>query len=308
MAAVCLLLVMIFDAVLTVVFYRRPLWVIDQVVRARLKMAGIDSRFVTVGPYRVHYFVGGSGKPLLLIHGLGARAEDWAPEMPAYEKSGFRVYAIDLLGCGRTDHPDIAYTMQQQADLVDGFLKSVHIQQADVVGWSMGGWVALLFAMDHPASVRRLVAMDSAGLRFSMNFTPQVFEPRTLPELRRLEALLMTSPPWLPAFFNRALLRRMKKNFPVIHRTVQSMFTGKDLLDARLGSIQAPTLIVWGAQDRLIPPEVALRMHSAIPQSVLELYSGCGHLAPATCGDRIVPHVLQFLESDPPRTGGERTY
>ncbi len=85
-------------------------------MHARLKLAGIDSKFVTVGPYRVHYFVGGKGKPLLLIHGLGSRSEDWTPQMPAYVKSGFRVYAIDLLGCGRTDHPDIAYTIQQQTD------------------------------------------------------------------------------------------------------------------------------------------------------------------------------------------------
>ena len=71
-------------------------------------IAGFHSEYVRVGPYRVHYFVGGQGTPLLLIHGLGARSEDWTPEMPVYAKNGFRVYAIDLLGCGRTDRPDIA--------------------------------------------------------------------------------------------------------------------------------------------------------------------------------------------------------
>ena len=226
-----LLVVMVWDVIFSIAFYRRPLWVIDEVLHARLWLAGIKSEFVTVGPYRVHYFVGGHGIPLLLIHGLGSRSEDWTPEMPDYAGKGFRVYAIDLLGCGRTDHPDIAYTIQQQTDLIHGFLDAVHVQQADVIGWSMGGWIALQFALQHPASVRRLVVMDSAGLSFQTELTPEIFEPRTVPELKRLEALFVPHPYALPGFFNRALLRAMQRNFFVVHRTVASMLSGKDLLD-----------------------------------------------------------------------------
>ena len=304
----CLLLVMIVDMVLTVLFYKRPLWVMDEAMHARLKLSGIDSRFVMVGPYRVHYFVGGKGRPLLLIHGLGSRSEDWTPEMPGYVKSGFRVYAIDLLGCGRTDHPDIAYTIQQQADLIDGFLSAVHLQKVDLIGWSMGGWVALEFALEHPQSIRRLVVMDSAGLSFQTTLTPKIFEPHTIPELKQLESLLVEHPPSLPAFFNRALLRAMQRNFLVVHRTVASMVAGKDLLDGRVGRIHAPVLILWGEQDTLIPPNVALRMHQAIPQSVLEIFSGCGHIGPATCAGRMVPHVVDFLRSEPPPASGMYHY
>lgn len=290
------------------VLYLRPLWAIDELLHARLKLAGIDSRFVNVGPYRVHYFVGGHGTPLVLIHGLGSRSEDWTPEMPAYVKSGFRVYAIDLLGCGRTDHPDIAYTIQQQTNLVSGFLKAIHVQNADIIGWSMGGWVALQLAVQNPQVVRRLVVMDSAGLSFKTNLTPEIFEPHTIPELERLESLLVERPPRVPAFFNHALLKAMQRNFPVVHRTVQSMQTGKDLLDGQLGGIQAPVLIVWGQQDALIPPSVGLQMQRAMPQAVLEIYSDCGHIGPATCAGRIVPRVIQFLRSEPAPQGGMHLY
>lgn len=303
-----LLAVMIWDVVFTVIFYKRPLWVIDEAMHARLSMAGIHSEFITVGPYRVHYFSGGKGRPLLLIHGLGSRAEDWTPEMPEYVKKGFRVYAIDLLGCGRTDHPDIAYTIQQQTNLVHGFLDAVHVPQADVIGWSMGGWIALQLAIEHPASVGRLVVMDSAGLSFKTDLTPEIFEPHTVPQLKQLEALLVPHPYALPAFFNRALLRAMQRNFRVVHRTVDSMLAGKDLLDEKLQEIRVPVLIVWGEQDTLIPPAVGHRMHRAIPQSVLQLYSGCGHIGPATCAGRIVPHVIEFLHSDPPASGGFEKY
>lgn len=307
-AAVLLLALMIADVVFGVLFYRRPLWVLDEAMHARLRMAGVSSEFVQVGPYRVHYFVGGQGQPLLLIHGLGSRAEDWTPEIPDYVNSGFRVYAIDLLGCGRTDHPDIAYTIEEQAEMVQGFLGAAHIEKADVIGWSMGGWVALKLALEHPESVGRLVLMDSAGLHFETSLTPDVFEPRTIPQLNRLEGLLVTHPLRLPEFFDRALLRAMQKSFRVVHRTVVSMQTGKDALDGELERIRGPVLIVWGEQDTLIPPSVGERMHRAMPQSVIELFNGCGHIGPATCAGKIVPRVNAFLHSEPAAAGGAYWY
>ena len=308
LGVVCVSILLIAVIVLSILFYLRPLWVIDEAMHARLGLAGIHSEYVRVGPYRVHYFVGGQGKPLLLIHGLGARTEDWTPQMPAYAKNGFRVYAIDLLGSGQTDHPDIAYTMQQQAGLVRGFLDTIHVQQADVIGWSMGGWVALEFALEHPDRVHRLVAMDSAGLWFQNSLTPDVLEPRNVPQLMQLESLLMPRTPYIPGFFQRDMLRAMQRNFPVVHRTLESMLSEKDELDGRLGQLGMPVLFVWGAQDALIPPSVGLRMHNQIPQSVLQLYSGCGHLGPAICAGRIVPKVLEFLHSEPPMTGGMYQY
>lgn len=296
----CLLTVMVAGMVFAVVFYERPVWVIDQVLHLRLRMAGIDSEFVKAGPYRVHYFVGGEGTPLLLIHGLGSRSEDWAPEMPAYVNSGFRVYALDLLGCGRTDRPDIAYTIQQQADLVRDFLKAVHVQQADVIGWSLGGWIALQFSLDHPQAVRRLVLMDSAGLSFPTTLTPEIFEPRTIPELKKLEAMLIPHPMALPGFFDRALLRAIRKNFFVVDRTLQAVKTGKEFLDGRLQAIQVPVLIIWGKDDKLIPASVGQRMHRAIPHSTLQVYRGCGHLGPAACAHQIVPNVVDFLKRESP--------
>lgn len=293
---------------LGVLFYKRPLWFLDKGMHAHLGLAGIHSKFVRVGPYRVHYFVGGHGKPLLLIHGLGSRSEDWTPQMPSYAKNGFRVYAIDLLGCGRTDRPDIAYTMQEQARLVHGFLNAIHVQQADVIGWSMGGWVAIDFALEHPQSVRRLVLMDSAGLWFHTTLTPDIFQPQTLLQLMRLEALLTPKPRHFPKFFQRDLLRAMQRNFLVVDRTLESMLSDKDELDGRFGELGMPVLLVWGAQDTLIPPIVGQQMHRQIPQSVLQLYSGCGHLGPAVCAGRIVPNVLEFLHSEPPMTGGTYHY
>lgn len=302
------LMVTMADIILSIVFYRHPVWVINQAMDARLRVAGFRSEYVRVGLYRVHYFVGGQGKPLLLVHGLGARSEDWTPEMPSYAKNGFRVYAIDLLGCGRTDRPDIAYTIGQQADLIRGFLDAVHVEKADVIGWSMGGWVALEFALQHPDRVSRLVAMDSAGFKFETNLSPDILEPNNISQLKRLESVLMARHYYIPGFVQRDLLRTMERNRTVVHRTLQSLL-GQDIdLTGHLGQLRMPVLLVWGAQDDLIPPGVGMRMHGAIPQSVLDIYSGCGHMGPAICSDRMVPRVIDFLRSEPPMDGGAFHY
>jgi pimeloyl-ACP methyl ester carboxylesterase len=307
-ATVFVLIVMLVDIILSVAFYRHPVRMIDQVMDARLRFAGFHSEYVRVGPYRVHYFVGGHGTPLLLIHGLGARSEDWTPEMPTYAKNGFRVYAIDLLGCGRTDRPDISYTIGQQADLIQGFLTTVHVEKADVVGWSMGGWVATEFALQHPQRVNRLVVMDSAGLKFKTDLSPEILEPNTVPQLKRLEVVLMAHQYYIPGFVQRDLLRAMERNRTVVHRTLESLLHEEGDFAGRLGQLQMPALLVWGQQDELLPPSVGMQMHEAIPQSVLELYAGCGHMGPATCSDRMVPRVIEFLRSRSPMAGGEFHY
>jgi pimeloyl-ACP methyl ester carboxylesterase len=307
-ATAFVLIVMVFDIFLSVVFYRHPVWVINQGMDARLWLAGIHSEYVQVGPDRVHYFVGGKGTPLLLIHGLGARSEDWTPEVPAYAKSGFRVYAIDLLGCGRTDRPDIAYTIGQQVNLIQGFLSAVHVEKADVMGWSMGGWVALEFALQDPQRVNRLVAMDSAGLKFKTDLSPGILEPNTVPQLRRLESVLMAHRYYVPGFVQHDLLRTMQSHRWVVDRTLQSLLREEGDFAGRLGQLQMPVLLVWGQQDELIPPSVGKQMHDAIPHSVLELYAGCGHMGPATCSGRMVPKVIDFLRSQPAIAGGEFHY
>lgn len=280
--------------------YKHPWHVLDGAVLARLRLAGIRGKFTRVGKHRVHYLVGGRGRPLLLVHGLGARAQDWTPQLPAYVREGFRVYAIDLLGCGNTDRPDIAYTIQQQVDLLRGFLDSVDIERADIAGWSMGGWIALRFALDHPNRVRRLVAMSSAGLSFPTTLTPGIFEPQTITDVKRLIELLTPDPPHLPSFLYRAILRAMSGNREVIHRSVQSMMKGQDSLDGKLGELRMPVLLIWGARDALIPSGVGERMHREIPGSELEIYPDCGHLAPVSCANHIVRRVVEFLQRGDP--------
>jgi pimeloyl-ACP methyl ester carboxylesterase len=282
------------------VFYWRPLWVVDEATRVLLRLAGFKSEDVQLGPYRIHYYAGGRGKPLVLVHGLGGKAENWAAMMPSLSRHGYRVYAPDLLGFGRSDRPDVNYSIALQADVLLQFFDSQHLTRADLGGWSMGGWVVLEFALAHPERVRRVVVYDSAGIYFKPRFDPALFHPATVEQAQQFLALLTPQASRIPRFVLRDLIREGRRTAWVVDRSMKSMQAGADLLDGRLQSIQCPVLIVWGKQDVLLPLFCGEEMRREIPRSSLAIFDGCGHLAPAECSDRILAETLRFLEAEPP--------
>ena len=284
------------------VVWQQPLEVLGALTRARLTYNGFHNEYTTIRGNRIHYYEGGSGAPVVLVHGLGSRAEDWANLMPQLKQAGFHVYAIDLLGYGRSAQPaNATYSIPEEAQYVEEFIAQRGLEKVNLVGWSMGGWVAMRVALDRPERIGRLVLCDAAGLRFEPSFTVFDFEPTTVPAVQRLYRMLMPQPAEVPAFLARDMVRKFKQLNWVVDRSARSMFRGVDLLDGKLDRLQMPTLILWGKQDHLIPLATGVSMHEQIPQSVLQIYDGCGHLAPGQCAARIGPRMIDFLNGKEPQ-------
>src|SRR5580698_4251974 len=152
-------------------FYERPEWVMRQGTHAGLFLSRVQSNYVMTPEGRVHYYEGeplipGGGVPLVLVHGLADRDESWAPMLKRLKRAGFHVYALDLLGAGRSPAPaDSDYSIATQEQLVADFIQSLGLQKPDVGGWSSGGWIVMKLALDHPDMVDRVVVYDSAGLK-----------------------------------------------------------------------------------------------------------------------------------------------
>jgi pimeloyl-ACP methyl ester carboxylesterase len=295
------------------IFYRYPLWVADQQIRFHLWREGVKSEYVEAGGYRLHYFEalpasGQTGTPLVLVHGLGARGEDWVAMIPVLAAQGFHVYAPDLLGYGRSPKPDVDYSISLEEQTVAQFMQAVHVPRADIGGWSMGGWVVMKLALDHPEMVDRLVVYDSAGVYFPATWEPELFTPADVIGVKKLMAILTPKPRVLPNFAAEAALRKLERNAWVIRRSMAAMTSGRDLLDFRLYQISQPMLIVWGAQDDLIPLSAGEAIHKRVPQSVLNIVEGCGHLAPAECPRPVIEGTVAFLKAEPPMRGGEKTF
>jgi pimeloyl-ACP methyl ester carboxylesterase len=298
--------------VCAVVVVFRPLWVQQQTTHLGLFLAHVQSNYVMTPEGRVHYYeaepdVPGRGIPLVLVHGLGDRSEAWAPMIKQLKRDGFHVYALDLLGYGRSPKPaDSDYSIATQEQLVADFIHALGLQKTDIGGWSMGGWVTLRLALDHPEMVDRVVVYDAAGLKYDLTFPRTIFHPTNAAELRRLQLLLEPNSGLLPGFIARDALRKFAGEQWVIDRGMDSMTTGRDIVDDRMSGFTEPLLIVWGSEDQLIPLSVAQRMHALDPRSELDVAEGCGHLAPALCSTRVAAATAAFLKANPALSGGER--
>lgn len=291
--------------------YRDPLWVADQQIRFHLWRAGVRSEYVEVGGSRIHYFeapaaAGKRGRPLVLIHGLGARGEDWSPMIPGLAAAGFHVYVPDLLGYGRSPRPDVSYSIGMQEALVADFLRAMHADRADVAGWSMGGWVAMKLALDHPEMVDRMVLFDAAGVYFQgYSELGTVFDAKDVAGVNRLFSILTPDPRPIPEFVAKNLARRIQRNVWVVKRSMAGMTDGRDLLNFRLHEIRQPTLVVWGRQDVLIPLSAGESIHRGILGSSMLVVDGCGHLTPSECPGASLRGAVNFLLAEPPIKGGE---
>ncbi|MGD0096969.1 MAG: alpha/beta fold hydrolase [Terracidiphilus sp.] len=267
------------------------------VVPLRLLFAGGESRRVTVNGLRIHYDVLGpvSGSSVVLVHGLGGRAEEWLSFARYLAKAGYRVYLPDLPGYGRSEKPEnFSYSVPDEAAVVVGFMDAMGLNQVDLGGISMGGWIVQIVAHDHPERIRKLMLFDSAGLREQPAWDTRLFTPSSADEVRQLNALLYPRPLPVPGFVARDILRITDQNGWVIRRAVASMLTGHNVSDDLLPELKMPVLIVWGSEDRIFPLHQGERMHSLVPQSQFEVFRGCGHLSPMECANRIGPLAAEF--------------
>jgi pimeloyl-ACP methyl ester carboxylesterase len=276
--------------------YLRPLSVVFALRDAYLFTIGMRSDAVSVGGHRIHYFAGGEGPPLVVVHGVASRAADGALIYRLLMR-GRRVYALDLLGYGESDRPRNAdYSVALQAHIVRGFMDALHLRDADLMGVSMGGWVALKVAAEHPERVKRLVLVSSAGLAYPTTLREPSFSPQTLDELRASLRMQTNQAARIPTFVLRDLLRRSKAKAWVVRRSMASMLTRRDLLDRRLQRVRMPVLLVWGTADRIVPFSLAARMQSEMPHAKLIALDGCGHLAIVECRAAALPPIVEFLE------------
>jgi pimeloyl-ACP methyl ester carboxylesterase len=294
---VCLTLVSVVGifAVLVGIFLWRPTSVVTAITRTYLWTKGVRWHDAQVNGNRIHFMAGGKGRPIVLIHGLGGRSDDWATVIPLLMTGGFTVYAPDLLGYGASNKPNVDYSIALETETVRQFLDQEKLEQVDLVGWSMGGWVALKLAAEHPEKVRTLTLVDSAGFTFNAP-DPKVLRPQTRHELEKMAALFSPKSGSIPAFYARDILRVMAQQDWIVARALESMYSRQDLMDGKVAGATMPVLLLWGSKDVLTPLSAGYEMHRQLQQSTLSVIEGCGHVAIIECRDRAVPTILSFLQ------------
>jgi pimeloyl-ACP methyl ester carboxylesterase len=256
------------------------------------------------------YSVEGSGADtVLLVMGLGARAADWGSRFPAALAARYRVVRFDNRGVGRSPRAAAGYSLSDLADDAIAVLDAVGAARAHVIGISMGGMIAQLLALDHPARVARLVLLSThhggPNLERTHPDALALFDPAALLAGTRDPVAAMRHAIGVitaPGFVDRApeLVAELVDNarreptHPAVFLAQFQAILASDRSE-RVRAITAPTLVVHGADDKLIRPSNGRMLADKVPGARLVMLRDCGHMPMHEQPDALAAHVLEFL-------------
>jgi len=256
-------------------FYLRPFETIRSAMKLRLRLSGVSERTVAVDGLPVRYLEAGpgadSGAPVLvLVHGLGGSAEDWTFVIPALAKE-YRVLAPDLSGFGETPIPPEGMSFLVLVRYLEGFLDSLEVERAALAGNSLGGAVVIRYAARNPERAGHLFLLNSAGLLYE---APPALEPHDHEQARELVEMVSGAGERTPGFVLNGMVRRAEDP---ARRAYLRSGEPTDVKDD-LPRITAPTTIIWGERDGLIPPEHGERLRAGIRNSELVVLKDVWHV------------------------------
>jgi len=277
-------------------------------------------RWVQVAGRAVNVVELGSGSPVVFVHGHSGSWQNWLLQLPELARR-HRVIALDLPGFGRSPMPREPITMSGYARIVDELLGVLDVSAAAVVGNSMGGFVAAELAIRFPQRVERLVLVSSAGAanayirlpvavmdryaesvlrRIGPLLTPverRVVRAARRPRLRRANFALVAAHPERmdPRLFVEILMASGDKPGAPVAAAEIARYDFRD----RLAEIACPTLVVWGARDRIVPPSSADEFERLIPDARKVVFEDTGHVAMLEQPERFNRLLEDFLDEEP---------
>ncbi|MEX2288962.1 MAG: alpha/beta hydrolase [Mycobacteriales bacterium] len=252
----------------------------DDLASGRIAHDGFDT----------HYLESGTGRPVLLIHGSGPGVSgraNWQGLMRSPVRDRNRLVAPDVLGFGDTRAvAGTALSHENRVRHLLGFLDAAGLDTVDVIGNSMGGALALALASRHPERVRRMVLMGSVGIGFPITpgldrvwgYTPSPDNMREIMRLFAYDQGLITEELITLRYEASAVPDVQQRYAEAFAAPRQRHLDAMALSEVELAQIHAPTLLVHGRDDQIIPLEVtSLRLLKLLPTADLVIFSGCGH-------------------------------
>jgi 4,5:9,10-diseco-3-hydroxy-5,9,17-trioxoandrosta-1(10),2-diene-4-oate hydrolase len=256
-------------------------------------MPKYPDHYATVDGLSLRYWDVGSGIPILLIHGLGVTLETWAYNISALAESS-RVVAVDLPGCGRSSRalePD-QYSAEYAARLLKRLAEMLGIDCLSICGNSMGGLIAIEFALLFHQAVDKLILVDSAGLGREISTTAKLLSMRPVGEL-----IVRPTRPFIRQTAKHLIFREelVTEDFVNLMYEVSQIAGTKEAMlaslragvnltgqivafsESELSQVGVPTLVVWGANDPLIPVHHAANALRAFPDCRVVVFNRAGH-------------------------------
>ena len=252
---------------------------------------------IPVGGIKVHTLIGGQGDPLVVLHGSGGN-RGWLRWIDALAER-YTVYAPTHPGFGLSDSADWMESVRDLACFYLWFLDEVGLPRVRLIGSSLGGWTAAELAVMSPGAVEKLVLVAPTGLKPDRGEILDVFYYP--PE--QLQSFMFHDPAQVPEWdelYGRPPTPEQRdlqlRNREMAARLSWKPYMFNPRLPCFLPRASMPTLIVWGRQDRMVPPICGEQYRSLLPKATLHMLEGCGHQPPVEKPAEFVDLVGDFLE------------
>jgi pimeloyl-ACP methyl ester carboxylesterase len=261
------------------------------------RLPSLVNRVVEIDRLPVHYARAGSGAPVVLLHGWGAEIASFGL-IPSILAERFDVIALDLPGFGQTPLPSRPWTTDDYAELVRRCLERLDVEHVTLVGHSFGGKTSLTIAARHPELVRKLILVDSAGIRPSRGpgYYGRVYAVKGARRILGLPVLRSLREPALRRLYSAVGSGDFNAATDPILRATLVKVVNEDRRHL-LPSIKAPTLLVWGSEDRDTPLSDGQTMERLIPDAGLVVIKGAGHFSYLFDVDYFCRVVTHFVEN-----------
>ncbi len=250
------------------------------------------------------YLEGGSGEPLMLLHGFGADKDNFT-RVARYLTPRYRVIIPDHIGFGESSHPmDADYSPLAQAERLRLFAQAIGIGKVHLGGSSMGGHIALSYAAAHPGEVQSLWLLDPGGVWSGpKSELVETIEKtgrnplmaRNTQEFARLFEFAMSDPPYIPAPFLNVMAAARIANAPLEAKIFEQL--RGDSVEERIRGLGTPSLIVWGEKDRALSVGTAEVLHGLLAKSQVVILKDIGHLPMMEVPERSAQDYLRFREA-----------
>lgn len=274
---------------LTIWTRRHPLEAFVKLTRRSLRRGGLRQREITVEGSRLVYFSGGRGpRTMVLVHGVNDQAGSWSTVVPQLV-GRFRVVVVDLPGHGESGPAAGPLSMRL---LIDGLAAVIDRESpgAPVIltGNSMGGWVSILYASEHPERVSRLVLEDASGMAWDLSHVPAF--PKNRGEALRLLRMVQGPDAPIPNY----LVDAMVKLAPTLPQArVLAAGIVEWLVDKRLPELAMPVTLIWGAHDGLLSLDYAKALQGRIAGSQLHVIDRAAHSPHRQCANDFTRILLE---------------
>lgn len=264
----------------------------------------LEQRDVEVYGFNIHYAETGSGPVVILLHGLWGGNNEWQPILEPLAES-HHVIAMDFLGFHGSDKPEAQYHNALLSQFLSGFIAALHLEQVTLMGHAMGANAATYTAFHHPAEIARLVLVDGAGYRNPDRDLSQPLSAGML-NFRRVAtgSTVDATEQFLKRRVNNPSLVTREWAEQAFHlwldsaRAIGDMLReGGDLTEEEMQKITLPTLIIWGADDKVFSPDNASRLQTDIEGSTVTIIENSGHLPQIEQTESFLDALLPFLNN-----------